>query len=138
MLLVYAVDPENPAKQRVAADLLRAVARDATLVLSAQSLNEFYRVSTERRGLLDRKAARAEIRKLEEFCVAPYDIDAAHLAWRIQDEHRFSFWDCVLLASASIARCDVFLSEDLQHERRIGGMTILNPFLVNPDFQPTR
>ena len=64
-LLVYAIDPSNPRKQRIAADLLRAVATADTLVLSPQSLNECYRVATDRRGLLSRKAARSEVVRLE-------------------------------------------------------------------------
>jgi len=33
----------------------------------------------------------------------------------------------MLLASAILARCEVFLSEDLQHEMKVFGMTVLNP-----------
>jgi predicted nucleic acid-binding protein len=127
-LLVYAIDPSNPQKQRIAADLLRAVARADTLVLSAQSLNEFYRVATDRRGLLSREEARAEVARLESFCTAPYDFDVTQYAWRIQDQHAFSWWDCVSLASACRAQCRVFFSEDLQHGRRIDGLTIIDPF----------
>src|SRR5207244_13322586 len=54
-LLVYPIDPGNRRKQEIAADLLRAIVRDGTLVLSAQSLNELYRVTTDRRSLLTRK-----------------------------------------------------------------------------------
>jgi predicted nucleic acid-binding protein len=49
-------------------------------------------------------------------------------AWQIQDEHGFSYWDCVLLASAVLAGCDVFFTEDLQHGRRIGGLSVVDPF----------
>jgi predicted nucleic acid-binding protein len=34
-----------------------------------------------------------------------------------------------------IARCDVFLSEDMQHERLVDGLIILNPFKLDLDFQ---
>jgi predicted nucleic acid-binding protein len=128
MLLVYAIDPGNPPKQQLAADLLRAIVRDGTLVLSAQSLNEFYRVATDRRSLLSREEARADVTRLARFCTAPYNFDVTRDAWRIQDEHGFSYWDCVLLASASLAACNVFFSEDLQHERRVDGLTIIDPF----------
>jgi predicted nucleic acid-binding protein len=104
------------------------VARAGTLVLSAQSLNEFYRVTTDRRGLFDRGEARAEIIRLASFCTAPYDFGVTQHAWRIQDQHGFSWWDCVLLASAYFANCGVFFSEDLQHGRRVDDMTIINPF----------
>jgi predicted nucleic acid-binding protein len=38
----------------------------------------------------------------------------------------------MLLASAVLAGCRVFVSEDMQHGRELGDLTILNPFL--PDF----
>jgi predicted nucleic acid-binding protein len=108
--------------------LLRTVATAGTLVLSAQSLNEFYRVATDRRGLLSQAQARREVLRLVPFCSAPYNVEVTKLAWRIQDQHGFSWWDCVLLASACLADCGVFFSEDLQHERGIDGLTIINPF----------
>ncbi len=133
MLLVYAIDPSNPRKQRVAADLLRTIAAADMLVLSAQSLNEFYRVTTDRRGLLSRGQARAEVHRLSPYCRAPYNLEVTQLAWRIQDQSGFSWWDCMLLASASLANCTRFFSEDLQHERDVGGLTILDPFQLDPN-----
>ncbi len=44
----------------------------------------------------------------------------------------------MLLASASLARCDLFFSEDMQHEQTVEGLTILNPFKLAPDFQLSR
>ena len=82
-LLVYAIDPSNPQKQRAAADLLRTAAAAGTLVLSAQSLNEFYRVATDRRGLLNRAQARQEVLRLKQFCSAPYNFEVTQLAWKI-------------------------------------------------------
>ena len=39
----------------------------------------------------------------------------------------------MLLASASLSCCNVFVSEDLQHRRKLDDLTIINPF-VEPDF----
>jgi predicted nucleic acid-binding protein len=132
-LLVYAIDPSNPQKRQVAADLLRITARAGTLVLSPQSLNEFYRVATDRRRLLSRAQARQEVHRLTPFCSAPYSLDVTELAWQIQDRHGFSWWDCVLVASAVLAECTVFFSEDLQHERDVENLTIVDPFRLDPN-----
>jgi predicted nucleic acid-binding protein len=113
--------------------LLTDLASSGTLVLSPQSLNECYRALTERRGLLPREAARVYVVYLNRFSTAPYDFDVTQLAWRIQDRHGFSWWDCVLLASASRADCGVFFSEDLQHGRRVEDLTIMNPFRALKD-----
>ena len=40
----------------------------------------------------------------------------------------FSYWDAVLLISASEAGCDVLLSEDMSHGARFGAITVRNPF----------
>ncbi len=133
-LLIYSIDPQETERRRVAGDLLTNLADTDTLVLSPQSLNECYRALTERRGLLPRNAARAYIVYLHRFCTAPYDFDVTQHAWRIQDQHGFSWWDCMLLASASLAGCELFFSEDMQHERTVDGLTILNPFQLSPNF----
>ena len=43
----------------------------------------------------------------------------------------YSWWDCLLIASALEAGCSHFLSEDLQDV--IGGLTIIDPFAHTPD-----
>jgi predicted nucleic acid-binding protein len=44
--------------------------------------------------------------------------------------HALSFYDALVVAAAADARCRVLLTEDLQHGRTLGGVTIQNPFLV--------
>jgi predicted nucleic acid-binding protein len=127
-ILVYAKDPKNPAKQRIASDLLRMTVRGGTLVLSVQSVNEFYRAAVIRRPLMPALAARRLIERLQIFVTAPNDFRVTQQAWVIHDEHRFSWWDCVLLASATLAGCTFFFSGDLQHHRKIGNLTVVNPF----------
>jgi predicted nucleic acid-binding protein len=39
-----------------------------------------------------------------------------------------TFYDGLILASAQESGCDEVLTEDLQHVRRWGGLTIRNPF----------
>jgi predicted nucleic acid-binding protein len=71
---------------------------------------------------------------LSGFCTAPYDFETARLAWAIGDRHGYGWWDCMLLASASLARCGLFFSEDMQHEHRVSDMTIVSPFKLDPNF----
>jgi predicted nucleic acid-binding protein len=130
-LLVYTLDPEEPEKRALAADLLERVTASRALILSPQSLNECYRIVTDRRRM-SRKEARRFIGALSTFCVAPSGYEVTKQAWRIQDATNFVWWDCMLLSSASLAGAEYFLSEDLQHERKLEGMTILNPFRLDP------
>jgi predicted nucleic acid-binding protein len=126
--LVYTLDAAEPRKRQLAADLLRRTIGNRTLVLSAQSLNECYRVITDRRRMMPREDARRFVGALMPFCTAPYSREVTSLAWRIQDAAGFSWWDCVLVGSAVLAGCAVFLSEDMGHGRTLRGLTIMSPF----------
>jgi predicted nucleic acid-binding protein len=137
-LIVYTVDPNEPEKRQRSKDFLNQIINRHTLVLSPQSLNECYRVVTEKRGLMPRNDAQLFLFALTEFCSAPYDFEVTQKAWQIQERNDFGWWDCTLLASALLADCNLFLSEDMQHERTIESMTILNPFKLALDFEFSR
>jgi len=134
-LLVYAVDPTEPQKRKSASNLLRRIVRDHTLVLSPQSLNECYHVLAVRRRVATTDEVRRFVSFLNEFCTAPYDFETTRLAWVISDRHGFGWWDCMLLAAASLIRCNLFFSEDMQHEQPVGDMTIVNPFSLGSNFR---
>ena len=50
-------------------------------------------------------------------------------ALSIADETGWTFYDSLIVSAALAAKCDVLLTEDLQHGRAIRGMEIHNPFL---------
>ncbi len=127
-ILIYALDPSDPLKRQVSADLLRETIRTRTLTLSPQSLNEGYRVLTQRRKLMPVEQARGYIRTLAPWAVAPLDAATTERAFAVQDETSASWWDCLMLASALRAGCRLFISEDMQDGREIGSMRIANPF----------
>jgi predicted nucleic acid-binding protein len=131
-LLIYAIDPDDLEKRQRVKDFLKRIINRHTLVLSPQSLNELYRVVAEKRDLVPRDEARRLVFAWSPFCTAPYDFDVTQQAWRIQDRHRYGWWDCMLLASALLAGCDLFLSEDMQHEHSVGALTIVSPFKLQP------
>jgi predicted nucleic acid-binding protein len=129
-VIVYTVDPGAPEKRSIATSLLRRTIKNRTLVLSLQSLNEWYHVVTDKRRLMGRDAARNFVSDLNPLCKAPLNSMVMQRAWQIQDAAGYSIWDCLLLASASLAGCGLFLSEDLQHDRQIMNVKILNPFAL--------
>jgi predicted nucleic acid-binding protein len=137
-LLVYTVDPQQPEKRQHAKDFLNRIIDRHTLVVGPQSLNECYRVLTEKRGLMPRSEAQLFVWALARFCTAPYDFAVTQQAWRIQSAHRYGWWDCMLLGSATLAGCDLFLSEDMEHERTVEGLKIVNPFKLDPGLQLSR
>lgn len=103
-------------------------------MLSAQSLREYY-VNMLR---LDRRpnaiqTLRAEVHHLDEFVPDDLRIDRLTEAWSLQDRHKLSFWDALLVASALAAHCSVFLSEDMNGGQKIEGLTIVDPFATTPE-----
>ncbi len=137
-LIVYTIDPREPDKRRRMKDFLNRIINRHTLVLSPQSLNECYRVVTIKRDLMPRNEARLFVYALSEFCMAGYNFEVTQKAWQIEERYGFGWWDCMLLASASLAHCDVFLSEDMKHEQKVDGLVILNPFKLEADFHLSR
>lgn len=131
-ILITALDPREPEKRTISADVLRRAIKSHTLALSPQSLNECYRVLSDRRRLVPKEAARAYLGHLMPWCIAPLDVRTTAKAWEVQDETGFAWWDALLVASALIAGCKLFLSEDMEDGRSIAGMRIANPF--RPDF----
>ena len=130
-VLVHAIDDRSTSKRERAAHWLRELGLREALVLSPQSLDEFYVVASRKIGI-PRDRLRDRVWRLARWTTAPLDSETSREAWLIEDQTGYHFWDCLLLASASFAGCRVFLSEDLQHERRIGSMTIIDPFVVEP------
>src|ERR1700720_1888664 len=131
-VLIYSIDNRVPAKKERAVLWLEDIGREKAIVLSPQSLNEFYVVATLRLGFPRDISTRDPVWKLVRWCKAPLDAEVSRHAWLIEDRTGYRYFDCLLIASALRADCSFFLSEDLQHERRIGDLTILNPFLTSP------
>ena len=127
-ILIYALDPADPVKRKVSADLLKRTISNRLLTLSPQSLNEAYRVLTQRRKLMPIAETRAYLGGLAPWCVAPLDAETTIRAWAVQDETSYSWWDSLMLASAIRARCTLFVSEDLQDGREVSGMPVVDPF----------
>lgn len=101
---------------------------DKGAVVSVQVLNELANVC--RRKLRYEWARVIEVtvfvRTLAE--VVPLTVDAHELGLAIANRYRTSLYDSVLLASAVLAGCDTFFSEDLQDGFSVGSLTVRNPF----------
>ena len=129
-LLVYAVDPSDPAKQAISIKWLTAAHRTGNGILSYQVVEEWFNV------VMGKAAAplnAAEAVSLYRTLLEPL--------WRIQssrelvdtalDLHRrdsFSWWDSLIVSAAIQGGCDQLVSEDLRDGRHIAGVRVHNPF----------
>lgn len=131
-ILVYSRDKSEEAKQAIALQWLAVLWQQRSGRISVQTLNEFYVTVTQRlKPGLSRPEAQADIRNLLLWNPIPVDSTVMENAWLIQERHRFSWWDSLILSAAQIQDCTIVLSEDMQHEQQIGNMTIINPFLAD-------
>lgn len=127
-VLVYAADRAAGERHDRALEILdRAVRRDCALTL--QALAEFFHVTTRKR-LVARAEAAAQLRDwATEFPIVAAEPGALLAALEFAIDRRFSWWDALLLATADRHGCEIVLSEDMQDGARVGGVTILDPFV---------
>lgn len=98
--------------------------------LSVQVLNEFTAVSRrkQRRDWHEIAEAISDALALVDPPLAlTLDLHAAARA--LAEDHRLSFYDALVVATAIEAGCNILYTEDMQHGRKFGSLAIVNPFL---------
>ena len=126
-VLVYTDDKAAPAKQRRALDLIAEHRRARTGVVSLQVLEEYF-VTVTRKLHLDPRIARRKVELIAEFDIAFPEVADILAAIDLHRLHGVSFWDALVLRAAKQAGCSILLSEDMQGNREIDGVQIVNPF----------
>jgi predicted nucleic acid-binding protein len=99
-------------------------------IVSVQVLNEFANVARNKL----RHEWRTITYALEQFrlsfeAVCPLTLDTHVAAVSLAEDNGLAFDDALIVASAIEAGCDTLYTEDMQHSRAIGGLTIRNPFI---------
>ena len=132
-VLVYARDPGQPDKQRLAETWLEHLWATPGARVSSQVLNEYYVTVTRKLPEpLTKEAARADVADFASWKPIGIDEDLIGAAWEIEDRYGFHFWDALVVAAAKAAGCDTLLSEDLQHDQDLDGLRVVNPFEEAP------
>jgi predicted nucleic acid-binding protein len=128
-VLVYAHDRFETRKQPIAQALLDVLWRTRSGVLSTQVLQEFYVVATRKFDPpMRRGAAREVVALYGEWPIVQVDVALILAASKLEERHAFSFWDALVVEAARRCGATRLLTEDLQAGRRIGGISIENPF----------
>jgi predicted nucleic acid-binding protein len=125
-LWIYAYDNRDLSKQNITRQLILQNADH--IVISTQILGEIYHVLT-RKKLQPANQITAIMQDLmENFQLIAIDVAQVRKAIALQAMTRYSYWDSLVVATAITAGCLTLYSEDLQHQRRLENLTILNPF----------
>jgi predicted nucleic acid-binding protein len=126
-ILVYADDAFDPCKQQLALDLVVDLRARQEGVLSTQVLQEYFVTATRKLGL-EAHFARQRVLQFGRFELIQPTLDMLLAAMDLQQNHSLSFWVALIVQRASVARCTVLYSEDMQAVARIGNVLIVNPF----------
>ena len=107
----------------------RSLVEASDAALSTQVINEVC-VNLVKRASFGEADLRGMVRSFyRRYTVVPVDQMTLLKASEIREQHSFSFWDSLIVASAILAGVDVLYSEDMQDGFEIDGVRIINPFL---------
>ena len=124
-ILVYLYSEDEPAKQSVAVNIFDRFG----CVTSTQVINEFCAVCLRKFKMPADEVHRA-IAEIAENCKLCYiDMGVIQNALLLHDKYGYTYYDCLVLASAIDNGCRCLCSEDMQHNQFIEGkLKIINPF----------
>jgi predicted nucleic acid-binding protein len=134
-VFLYVAEEAGAQKSDRSAQWLRHLQRVGTGVANLQVMNEITNVLIKRGGM-KAEAVFSIVDGFSSFGTTALNDETVAAARLLHFETGYSWWDCLLLASAIELQCTYFLSEDLQDDRKLRGLTIINPFRHSPPQTP--
>ncbi len=132
-VLIYAYDVDAGAKHTIAAGLVKDLWTTRLGILSTQVLQEFYvNVTGKIPAPLSRAVARDIVTSYAVWQIEPIDVDRVREASELEERHRLSFRDALILVTARRGGAEKLLSEDLNPGARTNGVRVVNPFSRDP------
>ena len=126
-VLLYAQDRRDDRRREIAQDVLGELWATDGGALSTQVLQEFYDAAT-RKLKLEPAVARRIVSLYAAWPVVETTAQLIVSASLLHERHSFAFRDATIVETALLSGATTLLSEDLQDGRRIGDLTIANPF----------
>lgn len=127
-VLVYCIDPRDSLKQTRAQQVVRQASLAAEGAISTQVLIELYNVLGRKLRVPDVERL-AVVRAYMVWPVIDSDLGLVTAAMETSVRHQIGIFDAMIVEAASRSGATTLYSEDLQHGRRFGSLTITNPFI---------
>jgi predicted nucleic acid-binding protein len=134
-ILIYSLDSHAGDRQVRAARVIE-LARRRDCWLTLQAVSEFYFAAIRKQVVSRTEAADQANDWLSMFPTIPPTIGAVRIAMTATG--RASYWDALLIASASEAGCTSILTEDMADGGTLYDVRVLNPLVGNPFSEPVR
>jgi len=127
-VFLYARDAVEPLKRTRAQEWLAVLWKQERGRTSCQVLSEYYTNAKRKLGI-GQNVAWDDVAAL--FAWSPQVIDQQVLvaAREIEQRHRLSWRDCLIVAAAQVQSCSMLLTEDLGDGEAMGMVRVVNPFL---------
>ena len=131
-IFVYAFLASEPRKRSKAVELIEACLGSGRGSVSYQVVQEFANVARKK---FASSLSASDCKAFIDAAMQPLNRVASstglvHSALDLQDELRYSFYDCLMVAAALQSDADTLYTEDLQHWQLVRGtLRIVNPFL---------
>ena len=124
-ILIYAFTADEPAKQETALKFLNG----CWPVISTQVIKEFSNVLLKKTSISPQAIQETINEIIDVADVANEEIELIFAAFKIHKQHKFSFYDSLIVATAISSRCQELLSEYMQDGQIIDEkLRIVNPF----------
>ena len=131
-IFVYAFLASEPRKRAKAVELIEASLGSGQGCTSYQVVQEFANVACKKFAT---RLNSSDCKAFIDAAMQPLNRIASsaeliHSALELQDELKYSFYDCLMVAAALQAGAETLYTEDLQHWQLVrGALRIVNPFL---------
>jgi len=128
-VLVYAYDVSAGEKHKMALEIMENLWNSGNGIISSQVLQEFFVSITKKISKpLNIITAKEIVKDLLKWKTVITDGEIILEAIDIHSQHKYSFWDSVIIAAAIGGGAGTILSEDLSDKQVIKGIAIKNPF----------
>ena len=128
---MYAFAVKSEPKRDIARNLIRWGLEENRGIISTQVIQEFLNVALRKfsRPFTLKDAHEFLETVLHPLCAVFPSITYYSRALELYKQNGFSFYDCLIVAAALEADCNILYSEDMQHGRQIESLRIINPFV---------
>lgn len=129
-IFIYDMDATDKRKQRIAQQLIGGAIESDAGVISYQVVQECLNVFTHKaqRPLTAVESERYLDAVLAPLCRVFPSLSFYRKGLAVKERWRFGFYDSLIVTAALEAGCTTLYTEDLQHDQKVDGLRIVDPF----------